>query len=73
MRHGAGPLSYSHEIKAEAPNNLSAEIGAVSLKDDTKEQRLGCYFCNDVVAPVDVSFFTENDSLILVVHSFNEN
>ncbi|KAG8385451.1 hypothetical protein BUALT_Bualt03G0046600 [Buddleja alternifolia] len=53
MRHGAGPVSTSHEIKAEAPNDLSAEIGTVSLSDNIKGQRLGCYFCNDVVAPID--------------------
>ncbi|EYU28077.1 hypothetical protein ABFS82_13G097300 [Erythranthe guttata] len=53
MRHGAGPLSSSPEIKAKATNDLSAEIGALSLKDNIKGQRLGCYFCNDVVAPVD--------------------
>ncbi|XP_057764289.1 ubiquitin-like modifier-activating enzyme atg7 [Salvia miltiorrhiza] len=53
MRHGAGPLSSSHEIKAEAVNDLSADIATISLKDNIRGQRLGCYFCNDVVAPVD--------------------
>ncbi|KAI3456165.1 hypothetical protein Pfo_012828 [Paulownia fortunei] len=51
MRHGAGPLS--HETKAESLNDLSAEIGTLSLMDNIRVQRLGCYFCNDVVAPVD--------------------
>lgn len=55
MRHGAGPFSSSHEIKAEAVNDLPAEIATVSLTDNTRGQRLGCYFCNDVVAPVDAS------------------
>ncbi|KAL3617044.1 Autophagy protein 7 [Castilleja foliolosa] len=53
MRHGAGPLSPSREIKVESPNELSAEIGHVSITDNVRSQRLGCYFCNDVVAPVD--------------------
>lgn len=51
MRHGAGPLSPSH-INAEADGTaLSADLGNFSLSD--KRQRLGCYFCNDVVAPID--------------------
>ncbi|KAL3643503.1 Autophagy protein 7 [Castilleja foliolosa] len=50
MRHGAGPPSSSQEIKAE---ELSAEFGNISLTENIKSQRLGCYFCNDVVAPVD--------------------
>ncbi|XP_051128943.1 ubiquitin-like modifier-activating enzyme atg7 [Andrographis paniculata] len=53
MRHGAGPLLSPHEIKTEARNDLSAELENVSLTDRTMDQRLGCYFCNDVVAPVD--------------------
>lgn len=55
MRHGAGPFSSSHEIKTEAVNDLSAEIATISLEGENRGQRLGCYFCNDVVAPVDVS------------------
>lgn len=53
MRHGAGPFSSSHDIKVEAVNDLSTEIGSVSLADNNRGQRLGCYFCNDVVAPID--------------------
>ncbi|PIN19569.1 Ubiquitin activating E1 enzyme-like protein [Handroanthus impetiginosus] len=53
MRHGAGPLGSSHEIKDESMNTLSTEIGTLSLTDNIRGQRLGCYFCNDVVAPVD--------------------
>ncbi|XP_047974492.1 ubiquitin-like modifier-activating enzyme atg7 isoform X2 [Salvia hispanica] len=53
MRHGAGPFSSSHEIKTEAVNDLSAEIATISLEGENRGQRLGCYFCNDVVAPVD--------------------
>lgn len=55
MRHGAGPFRSSHEIKAETANDLSADIGTLSLTDNIREQRLGCYFCNDVVAPIDVN------------------
>lgn len=57
MRHGAGPFRSSHEIKAETANDLSAEVGTLSLTDNIREQRLGCYFCNDVVAPIDVNTF----------------
>lgn len=53
MRHGAGPFRSSHEVKAETAKDLSAEIGTLSLTDNIREQRLGCYFCNDVVAPID--------------------
>lgn len=69
MRHGAGPLSSSHEIKAEAVNDLSAEIGTVSLTDDIRGQRLGCYFCNDVVAPVDVNIFEATDFGYIFLYS----
>lgn len=55
MRHGAGPLRSSPETKAESVNDLSAATGKLSLTDNAMEQRLGCYFCNDVVAPVDVN------------------
>lgn len=40
MRHGAGPLSHAHNFSAETTNSSPAD-------------RLGCYFCNDVVAPTD--------------------
>ncbi|KAL8105686.1 hypothetical protein AgCh_029474 [Apium graveolens] len=48
MRHGAGPLS---DYRAECMSALSAEMGNASLAD--KRPRLGCYFCSDVVAPID--------------------
>lgn len=41
MRHGTGPTSLSDEMQ-----NLDL--------NKTNRQRLGCYFCNDVVAPQDV-------------------
>lgn len=50
MRHGAGPSR-----SAETANDLSAETGTLSLTDNIRQQRLGCYFCNDVVAPIDVN------------------
>ncbi|KAL0398478.1 UNVERIFIED_CONTAM: Ubiquitin-like modifier-activating enzyme atg7 [Sesamum radiatum] len=53
MRHGAGPLSSSDEVKAEDLNDLSAAVGSLSLMENIRIQRLGCYFCNDVVAPID--------------------
>lgn len=56
MRHGAGPFSSDHDLKNEAVNALSADLGNLDLVDKDGRQRLGCYFCNDVVAPVDVIF-----------------
>ncbi|KAK9267564.1 hypothetical protein L1049_009992 [Liquidambar formosana] len=53
MRHGAGPLSPTHDFRAEAATALSADLSSFSLTDRDRKQRLGCYFCNDVVAPID--------------------
>ncbi|PHT34983.1 Ubiquitin-like modifier-activating enzyme atg7 [Capsicum baccatum] len=41
MRHGAGPAGSIQNSQPETLNNVSAGM------------RLGCYFCNDVVAPID--------------------
>lgn len=54
MRHGAGPISTVTDFEAQDMKTLAAEMGNFSLIDGDREQRLGCYFCNDVVAPVDV-------------------
>ncbi|XP_050368472.1 ubiquitin-like modifier-activating enzyme atg7 [Argentina anserina] len=53
MRHGAGPCSYSHDSKSEATNALSTDLNNLALTDRNGGHRLGCYFCNDVVAPID--------------------
>ncbi|XP_004969162.1 ubiquitin-like modifier-activating enzyme atg7 [Setaria italica] len=47
MRHGAGPgISYE-------ASNVTTVMDKLSTKDSLGRERLGCYFCNDVVAPVD--------------------
>nr|XP_043622499.1 ubiquitin-like modifier-activating enzyme atg7 [Erigeron canadensis] len=52
MRHGAGPFTTDESIAGHI-DSLSTSVEGMSLtKSDTKP-RLGCYFCNDVVAPVD--------------------
>ncbi|KAG9446091.1 hypothetical protein H6P81_012219 [Aristolochia fimbriata] len=47
MRHGAGPVI----IRDEAEDTLG--MSSLSTKDVDRPHRLGCYFCNDVVAPID--------------------
>jgi ubiquitin-like modifier-activating enzyme ATG7 len=55
MRHGPGPFSFARDLKAEAANNLSADLDNLALTD-RGVKRLGCYFCNDVVARTDVIY-----------------
>ena len=50
MRHGAGPGTNSEG------SNVVPAMTKLSAEDVIGRQRLGCYFCNDVVAPVDVTF-----------------
>lgn len=62
MRHGAGPL---RSVETESVDALATEIGNTSLRDTDGGQRLGCYFCNDVVAPVDVCSFHNERSIVI--------
>ncbi|CAH9100522.1 unnamed protein product [Cuscuta epithymum] len=54
MRHGAGPMSTMQDLKEETHQSCLADVKKLSLSDTIgSRERLGCYFCNDVVAPVD--------------------
>nr|APT43518.1 autophagy protein ATG7 [Nicotiana benthamiana] len=53
MRHGSGPTGAIRNSQAETLNNMSASMGNLNLSSQNGSQRLGCYFCNDVVAPID--------------------
>ncbi|XP_044976352.1 ubiquitin-like modifier-activating enzyme atg7 isoform X2 [Hordeum vulgare subsp. vulgare] len=47
MRHGAGPGTVAEG------SDMVAAMSKLSAEDVLGRQRLGCYFCNDVIAPVD--------------------
>ncbi|KAF5177870.1 Ubiquitin-like modifier-activating enzyme atg7 [Thalictrum thalictroides] len=51
MRHGAGPLCFPPDLRNGAEEDLSVSMDNLSTQDT--RGRLGCYFCNDVVAPID--------------------
>jgi hypothetical protein len=50
MRHGAGPGTCSEG------SSVVVGMTRLSPQDVIGRQRLGCYFCNDVISPVDVMF-----------------
>lgn len=73
MRHGAGPVGSIQNSQPETLNNVSAGMVNLSLSSQNESQRLGCYFCNDVVAPIDVRFLYESDGNCLTEISLNMN
>ena len=64
MRHGPRPSSFARDLRAEAANNLSSGLDNLALTD-RGVKRLGCYFCNDVVAPTDVIYYNAMEGLYI--------
>lgn len=51
LRHGVRCTENSMEVDENAGSSTSSQL----LSSSVKGRDLGCYYCNDVVAPGDVS------------------